>query len=168
MNCFKINNYSSFQSPVRAFAIMSSEEWPMSGLVSTIHEDEKDLEIMLLRQQLRMAERKQPRGPHLPRWQKVPLVALVMQLKGKTAQDREKLEESVLLFKPDTVLGWHRAIVRWKWTFKQRLQAAGRPRTQADIEALVVQLARENSRWGYDRIAGLSIHSENLPLHIHF
>ncbi len=109
---------------------------------------------MLLRQQLRIVERKQPRGPHIPRWQKVPLVALAMQLKGKTTQAREKLEESVLLFKPDTVLGWHRAIVRWKWTFKQRRQASGRPRTQADIEALVVQMARENSRWGYDRIAG--------------
>lgn len=45
--------------------------------VSRLAEDEKDLEIMLLRQQLRIAERKQPRGPHLPRWQKVPLVALV-------------------------------------------------------------------------------------------
>ena len=77
-----------------------------------------------------------------------------MRLKGKTTHAREKLEESVLLFKPDTVLGWHRAIVRWKWTFKQRRQVGERPRTQADIEALVVQLARENSRWGYDRIAG--------------
>ncbi len=81
-------------------------------------------------------------------------MALVMQLKGKTTHAREKLEESVLLFKPDTMLGWHRAIVRWKWTFKQHKQAGGRPRTQADIEALVVQLAHENSRWGYERIAG--------------
>ena len=109
---------------------------------------------MLLRQQLRIVERKQPRGPHLPRWQKVPLVALAMQLKGKATHARERLEESVLLFTPETVLGWHRAIVRWKWTFKQRRQVSGRPRTPADIEALVVQLARENSRWGYDRIAG--------------
>jgi len=68
--------------------------------VSRLAEDEKDLDIMLLRQQLRIAERKQPRGPHIPRWQKVPLVALVMQLKGKTTHAREKLEESVLLFSP--------------------------------------------------------------------
>jgi len=122
--------------------------------VSRLAEEEKDLEIMLLRQQLPIVERKQPRGPHLPRWQKVPLVALVMQLKGKTTHAREKLEESVLLLKPDTVLGWHRAIVRWKWTFRQHRQSGGRPHTQADIEALVVQLAREDSRWGYDRIAG--------------
>ena len=29
--------------------------------------DEKDLEILLLRQQLRIVERKQPRGPQIPR-----------------------------------------------------------------------------------------------------
>jgi len=52
------------------------------------------------------------------------------------------------------VVGWHRAIVRWKWTFKQRRQKGGRPHTPAEIEALVIQLACENSRWGYDRIAG--------------
>jgi len=31
-------------------------------------DDEKDLEIMLLRQQLRIMERKQERGPQIPRW----------------------------------------------------------------------------------------------------
>ena len=84
--------------------------------VSRLAEDEKDLEIMLLRQQLQIVERQQERGPQIPRWQKVPLAALAIQLKGKTIHAREKLEESVLLFKPDTVLGWHRAIVRWTST----------------------------------------------------
>jgi len=122
--------------------------------VSRLTEDEKDVEIVLLRQQLRIVERKQSRGPHIPRWQKVPLAALAMQLKGKATDARDKLEESMILFRPETVVGWHHAIVRWKWTFKQRRQIGGRPRTPADIEALVVQLARENFRWGYDRIAG--------------
>jgi transposase len=109
---------------------------------------------MLLRQQLRIVERKQPRGPHIPRWQKVPLAALAMRLKGTTSNAHEKLAESIILFKPETVLGWHRALVHWKWTFKQHQRTAGRPRIEADIEALVVQMARHNSRWGYDRIAG--------------
>lgn len=44
--------------------------------ISRLTDDEKDLEILLLRGQLRIVERKQERGPQIPRWQKVPLVAL--------------------------------------------------------------------------------------------
>ncbi len=44
--------------------------------VSRMTDDEKDPEILLLRQQLRIVERKQERGPQIPRWKKVPLVAL--------------------------------------------------------------------------------------------
>jgi hypothetical protein len=42
-------------------------------VVMRMTNDEKDLEIMLLRQQLRIVERKQKRGPQLPRWQKIPV-----------------------------------------------------------------------------------------------
>ncbi len=122
--------------------------------VSRLAENDKDMEIMLLRQQLRIVERKQPRGPSIPRWQKVLLAALAMRLKGKGPNTHQKLTDSIILFKPETVLGWHRALVRRKWTFKQHQQTAGRPRTEANIEVLVVQMARDNSRWGYDRIAG--------------
>ena len=41
--------------------------------VSRLADGEKDLEILLLRQQLRIVERKQGRGPQIARWQKVPL-----------------------------------------------------------------------------------------------
>ena len=41
--------------------------------ISGMSSDEKDLEIMLLRQQLRIVERKQERGPQIPRWQKIVL-----------------------------------------------------------------------------------------------
>jgi hypothetical protein len=42
-----------------------------------------------LRQQLRIAERKQARGPSIPQWQKVPLVALVLRLMEKRSATRE-------------------------------------------------------------------------------
>jgi putative transposase len=89
-------------------------------------DDEKALEIMLLRQQLRIVERQQARGPQIPRWQKVPLAVLAVRLKDKASNAREALADSVRLFKPDTLIGWHRAIVRRKWTFKQERQL-GRP-----------------------------------------
>jgi hypothetical protein len=47
--------------------------------VMRMTDDEKDLEIMLLQQQLSIVERKQARGPQIPRWQKVPLAALTVQ-----------------------------------------------------------------------------------------
>lgn len=51
------------------------------------------------------------------------------------------------------VLRWHRELARRKWTFQHR-PAAGRPRIAANLEALIVRLARENPRWGYGKIEG--------------
>jgi hypothetical protein len=61
--------------------------------VQRMTDDEKDLEIMLLRQQLRIVERKQARGPQIPRWQKVPLAVVAVRLKRKASHSRQALEE---------------------------------------------------------------------------
>ncbi|MBN1450522.1 MAG: hypothetical protein JW963_05850 [Anaerolineales bacterium] len=68
--------------------------------ISRLTDDEKELEILLLWQQLRTVERKQERGPQIPRWQKVPLVALVLRLKQQARQSHQALEDSMRLFKP--------------------------------------------------------------------
>ncbi len=59
----------------------------------------------------------------------------------------------MLLFKPETVLRWHRELVRRKWTVARR-RPGGRPPIPAELEALIVRLAGENPRWGYSRIHG--------------
>src|SRR5215218_2588074 len=76
-------------------------------LIRRMGDREKDIEIMLLRQQLRIVERRQPRGPTLKRWEKLPLVALTARLRAGTTHWRERLAVTMLLFKPDTVLKWH-------------------------------------------------------------
>jgi putative transposase len=58
-----------------------------------------------------------------------------------------------LLVKPDTVLKWHRELVRRKWTTRH-LKAGGRPPIAAEVEQLLLRLARENPRWGYGRLQG--------------
>ncbi len=57
-----------------------------------------------------------------------------------------------LLITPQTVLRWHRELVRRKWT--QPARGPGRPPLEQRVRELVLRLARENPRWGYPRIAG--------------
>ncbi len=77
------------------------------------------------------------------RWEKLTLVVLASKLTAMTTSTRARLGQVVLLFKPETVLKWHRELVRCKWTFKQRAPR-GRPPTSRDFEALIVRLAKEN------------------------
>ena len=53
---------------------------------------------------------------------------------------------------PQTLLRWHRGLVRRKW--KQPPRSAGRPAVDDRIRQLVLRFARENPGWGYPRIAG--------------
>jgi putative transposase len=54
---------------------------------------------------------------------------------------------------PDTPLRWYRNLVARKYD-GTKARKAGRPRTAADIEQLIVRMAQENPRWGYTRIRG--------------
>lgn len=47
---------------------------------------------------------------------------------------------------------WHRDLVARKWTYPPK--RPGRPPTRKDICDAVLRLARENRRWGYQRISG--------------
>jgi transposase InsO family protein len=55
--------------------------------------------------------------------------------------------------RPETLLRWHRELVRKKWTYR-RTGHPGRPPVDADVRDLVVRVGRENPRWGYQRIRG--------------
>jgi putative transposase len=118
--------------------------------ISHLSEREKDVQILLLRQQLRIVERKQPHARRLPRWQKLTLALLAGRIQRRGKAGQAKLREVSLLLQPQTLLKWHREAVRRKWTFKRKGQV-GRPRTDAELEALVVRLARENPDWGHSR-----------------
>ncbi len=114
---------------------------------------EKDLELLLLRQQLRILQRKHPSPPRLSRWERLGLAVLAARLMACGRTGRNRLAQAVLVFKPDTLLKWHRELVRYKWTFA-RPQSSGRPSITTDTKALILRLAKENPRWGYSKLQG--------------
>jgi putative transposase len=107
-------------------------------------EREKEIEILLLRHQLRVLERQVAR-PQLTQADRALLAGF------SRALSRQAWRRS-LFVTPATVLRWHRELVARRWTYPHR--RAGRPPTAAEIRELVGRLARENPGWGYRRIQG--------------
>ena len=52
---------------------------------------------------------------------------------------------------PGTILRWHRRLVAQKWTYPHRME---RPPVEDTVASLIERMARENHRWGYQRIHG--------------
>src|SRR5436853_557280 len=86
---------------------------------------DKDLEILLPRQQLRVLERQLGKHPRPSRWEKCLLAVLFVQLRHTTGRSRAQLAK-LMIFKPQTLLNWHRQLVRRKWTFRNN-RRVGRP-----------------------------------------
>jgi len=116
-------------------------------------DQEKDLQILLLRHQLAILERKLNAPLHLSRSEKLTLAVLAARLRSITNRPIKHMADAIRLFQPETVFKWHRELVRRKWTFR-RQSRGGRPRTRPELERLIVRLARENSDWGDGKIEG--------------
>jgi putative transposase len=102
----------------------------------------KDLEILVLRHQLSGLRRQVPR-PRLEPADRALLAAVSRVL--------PRVSWSWFFVKPDTLLGWHRRLVAGAWTYPR---GPGRPPLDQQVQQLIVRLARENPRWGDQRIQG--------------
>ncbi len=116
--------------------------------LSRREEMQKTAEILILRHQLSVLQRRQPRRPKLD-WADRALLAALLGVIPKARRRGLRL-----LITPDTIVRWHRDIVRRRQAARSAHGKTGRPATPRNIKALVRRLARENPDWGYRRIHG--------------
>ena len=110
---------------------------------------DKDVEILALRHQLAVLQRQlEPARARLAPADRAFLAALLKPL------PHNSLRRLHLIVSPDTVLRWHRDLMRRRHANTCRPQRTGRPRTVASIRRLVLRLVRENPSWGYRRVHG--------------
>src|SRR5262249_47286875 len=129
--------------------VLSLVYWSLRRLLELVvlrrrSEQEKEIEILLLRHQLSVLQRQVAR-PQLTQADRALLAAFSRVVARRAWQ-------SSLFVTPATLMRWHRELVARRWTYPHR--PPGRPRAPAEVRALVVRLARENPSWGYRRVQG--------------
>jgi putative transposase len=103
-----------------------------------------EVELVILRHQLKVLKRQVGR-PRLRRRDRVFMAAISRVL--------PRTRWSSFLVSPQTLLRWHRELVRRKWTVRRK-STGGRPPMADEIAELILRMGKENPRWGCIRIRG--------------
>ena len=101
----------------------------------------KTAEILILRHHPALLRRQQPCRPDLD-WADRALLAVLLGVIPKARRHGLRL-----LVTPDTILRWHREIIRRRRAARSVRGRTGQPATRRNIRALVLRLARENPGW---------------------
>ena len=105
----------------------------------------RDAEVLFLRQQLLVLRRSAPARLRLRSADRLIFVWLYRLFPS--------LLDAAVIFKPDTLVRWHRGGFLLFWRWKSR-RSSGRPAISSGIRTLVRQISWENPLWGAPRIHG--------------
>ncbi len=108
-----------------------------------VHDPEA--ELLLLRHQLRVV-RRQVKRPQLNTADRTIMAAL--------SQRMNRAALAGMLVQPETVLGWHRELVRRRWAAFGPRRGPGRPGLDPELQQLILRMAKDNPSWGCVRIRG--------------
>jgi hypothetical protein len=104
-------------------------------LVLRLYSSDREVELLLLRRELSFLCRT-VKKPRLKPADRMILAALARRLPRR------------VWGRPETLLGWHRALVRRKWAAFGRRRGPGRARLDEECRQLILRLAKDNPRWG--------------------
>jgi hypothetical protein len=68
-------------------------------------------------------------------------------------QLRRDWRRHLVVVRPESVIRWHRQAWRLFWRWRSR-GPIGRPRISAEVRELIATMARDNPRWGSERLRG--------------
>ena len=122
------------------YLVLRRVVWLIAG--SSNNQMNAEVEVVVLRHQLMVLQRRVGR-PRLRRRDRLFMAAI------SGAFPRARWSSFVV--SPQTLLRWHRELVRRKWTFRRR-SVGGRPPIPDEVRELILQMGRENPRWGCIRI----------------
>ncbi|GAA1934908.1 hypothetical protein [Streptantibioticus ferralitis] len=110
---------------------------------------DNDAEILALRHQITALERQiSTERVKFSSEDRAFLAALLVPL------PRQVMGRIRLLVQPDTVLRWHRDMMKQRHARTCRPKRSGRPPTVRSIRILILRLVQENPSWGYRRVHG--------------
>lgn len=104
-----------------------------------------EAELLLLRHQLRVV-RRQVKRPQLNTADRTIMAAL--------SQRMNRASLVGMLVQPETVLGWHRELVRRRWAAFGHRRSPGRPGLDPELQQLILRMAKDNPIWGCVRVRG--------------